>query len=735
MDERRNQQQRVAITAPFFRVWLCGAFRVERCVGEGYEVLRPAEWGGSNYPRQLLKALLCCPGRQARREALLELLWPDASFELAVISLNTATTKLRATLRPAKGQESLLLTEQEAKHYLLPGQQLLWVDADAALSLLTQAERLERTSSDTLALLEEAEGYFRRGLFQQEEEGQWIAGRRATVEQARYQGRLWLVDAYEQQGMPGQAATTLSLMLEEDPLDEDILCRLMVLLHRQGMTHQALRQYQSLCDALASEGLEPTEATRELAMRMQHRRSTPFVSRDVMHLFPPLEEPSSSPTIGFDTQKQHEASTDLPGDSHQTVPHMISISPQTRAIETIFAAYEKVPTSLFHLQDINHSEVSAHAQNTREQHLSAWLLLGAGSLAPLFDAGWSREDVFHSIDLLLKVVQVMPKDAQHYSRRQLLQLGAAAMLSDIPIPDGKHISEEERTALCQAFSESIIAGWKLVQTRGSHQILATSKAQLYLLQQCHLHSSIYPTLYSGVYRLIGAALHFQGRYQEAYKEHEKAYYTALESADVWNMAQCRAWQADGLKEQKQYKESLQVTDAALRLISTCTGTEIIRTRAHLLASSAETAASSGDEREAKSRLDASANLMTAISAPHEEFDQTSWHQIAGACALILGQHEVAVRELQKALHELPIQWSLRHATTLMPLTIVYARMKEKELCLEYAEKSIKVIGGLNSPGLRHQFVYYMQQELSQAFLRDPQVETFISNLPRVFSVK
>jgi hypothetical protein len=51
---------------PHFRIYLCGVFRAERRVGEGYEVIQTTEWGDSAYPRQLLKALLCCPGRQGR---------------------------------------------------------------------------------------------------------------------------------------------------------------------------------------------------------------------------------------------------------------------------------------------------------------------------------------------------------------------------------------------------------------------------------------------------------------------------------------------------------------------------------------------------------------------------------------------------------------------------------------------------------------------------------------------
>jgi DNA-binding SARP family transcriptional activator len=196
MDDGNNEE--ISPFSPHFRIWLCGAFRVERRVGTTYEVIRTAEWSGSSYPRLLLKALLCCPGRQARREALLELLWPETDPEQAAHYLNTATTKLRAVLRPARGQESLLLTEEDSKHYLLEGQHLVWVDAEAALALLKEAERMGRTPPEALSFLEAAATYFQRGTFLDGEEGLWASGKRATVERARYRCRLWLAEAYEQ---------------------------------------------------------------------------------------------------------------------------------------------------------------------------------------------------------------------------------------------------------------------------------------------------------------------------------------------------------------------------------------------------------------------------------------------------------------------------------------------------------------------------------------------------------
>jgi hypothetical protein len=81
MDKKTNTDEELSTTLPSFRVWLCGTFRIERRVGTTYEGVRVTEWGGSNYPRLLLKALLCCSGRQARREAVMDMLWPEVEFD------------------------------------------------------------------------------------------------------------------------------------------------------------------------------------------------------------------------------------------------------------------------------------------------------------------------------------------------------------------------------------------------------------------------------------------------------------------------------------------------------------------------------------------------------------------------------------------------------------------------------------------------------------------------------
>ena len=232
--------------------------------------------------------------------------------------------------------------------------------------------------------------------------------------------------------------------------------------------------------------------------------------------------------------------------------------------------------------------------------------------------------------------------------------------------------------------------------------------------------------YSAIYRLISGALHFLGRYGEARQAHEKSYITALEGGDIWNMAQSLSWQADGLKAQHQYAQARETIEGALRLLSTQQNIEAIRLQAHLLASGAENAAYLGDAKDVHSKLSTSESLLRGLP-PHEEFDHACWHQHAGACALILAQYDEAVTHLQQALHELSPQWTLRHATTLMPLTLAYARKQDKEASLTIAEQAIPVMNAINSPSLSGQFVAYIRQELIGSFPGDNHIETFVAD--------
>src|SRR5215469_13775154 len=96
-----------------------------------------------------------------------------------------------------------------------------------------------------------------------------------------------------------------------------------------------------------------------------------------------------------------------------------------------------------------------------EALLGDWLALRVRDLAVLFQVGWSIEEILTSLRVLLKGVQTLSNISRRVFGRQLLQLGVAAVLGDISMPSGRHISAEEQSQLHQALAESIAEGWKL----------------------------------------------------------------------------------------------------------------------------------------------------------------------------------------------------------------------------------------------------------------------------------
>lgn len=262
MSEQSNE-----FVTPYIRIFCCGTFRVEVLKDLDtmtYHAVTTAQWGGSSYPRLLLKALLCCPGRRARREVLREMLWPQRPFRQATQCLNTGVTKLRSVLR-WRGQGSFLITEERATSVRLAEHPLVWLDADAALLLLKDAEHVGRMTRQAISLLEEAAGYLELGAFLEGEEGSWIDKPRKQIAEAWYRCQLWLSEAYEQQGMPGQAEAMLSTLLAENPTDEDILRRLLLFLHQQRMAHRARRRYEDIKQRLLANGQTLSPAIRLFA--------------------------------------------------------------------------------------------------------------------------------------------------------------------------------------------------------------------------------------------------------------------------------------------------------------------------------------------------------------------------------------------------------------------------------------------------------------------------------------
>jgi DNA-binding SARP family transcriptional activator len=265
---------------PLVRITTLGEFALERLVPTPslaedeppcYACVARSEWSNRGPAMALLKVLLCRANRRASREELTEAIWPDHESINAAHALDSAASVLRRHILRTGEVGSLLLTLRSGGEtiFKLAGQPRIWVDADAFLSLLSRAMRAECQGQNPLPLLEEAYVLAGREFLEDDLYAEWAQPRRHTINGARHRVLFKLVDLYLEDERVGMAEELLFAALEEDPTDEDALCRLMILLVEQERRQEALRLYQYSEDVLREEQAEFANYTRELAQRIR----------------------------------------------------------------------------------------------------------------------------------------------------------------------------------------------------------------------------------------------------------------------------------------------------------------------------------------------------------------------------------------------------------------------------------------------------------------------------------
>jgi DNA-binding SARP family transcriptional activator len=265
---------------PLMRIITLGEFAFERLVPTPsraqdepplYARVARSEWSNRGPAMALLKVLLCRANRRASRDELIEAIWPDHEAINAAHALDSAASVLRRHILRTSEVGSLLLTLRSGGEtiFKLPGQHRLWVDADALLSLVSQAMRAECRGQNPISLLEEAYALARGEFLEDDVYAAWAQPRRHTINGARQHVLFKLVALYLNDEQVGLAEELLFAALEEDPADEDALCRLMILLVEQERRQEALQLYQYSEDVLQQEQTEPAVYTRELARRIR----------------------------------------------------------------------------------------------------------------------------------------------------------------------------------------------------------------------------------------------------------------------------------------------------------------------------------------------------------------------------------------------------------------------------------------------------------------------------------
>jgi DNA-binding SARP family transcriptional activator len=606
--------------APLLRVYTFGAFRlawqVPPCTTEDL-------WKSRTSARTLFKVLLCAPGRQASRSQLAGMLWPETDEDKARKSLRSASKVLRKVLRTASGEN---LLENRNNHAILElaEQSRLWVDADAFLDLTSQASRAT-VPEEALALWQQAQDLL-HGEFLADDLGRewmrhrWIKLRQQALRMARGRMVRHLADQYLKHGQVSLAEEVLEEHLMRFPTDQDALYRLLVLFEQQSRFEEARLVYERAKQTLAALGKQPAPQVRTQYERLLTAITSPHAEIALLKRAPARER---SPHTSVPPAALPQRSRAVPEGSDQEVLRNAGYVPSPQAIE------------------------------------------GAS------DAPWE------ALRLLLEPEHAGRADLPLFSRRHLLELGIAALISQLAQLDPQHIIALDREEVGWVLSKGIADGWKEFLTLPNADVLAMGQLQLSLVHQAHplLDPATRSYLYAGAYGLVGLALHQREHYEEALHAYHNAHLAALATRDPWYVAQSLICQADAYLGLGLYAEALHAIEEALLGLGESDEMHR-RARAHLLGCWADVAMTMSDYPLAQRKLDESAQYLDDVTVI-EEFDRSCWLQLAGKKALMAGAYQQAAQHLEAALAANPAHWLVRRSFEPLPVTVSTPCLRSK----------------------------------------------------------
>src|SRR6266566_2533687 len=289
------------------RIYSLGEFRVERKVGTAWKACQSSTWERQR-ARSLLGCLLSSRDYRLRRHHVLSAHSPDLASDTAANRLHGAGRELRVVLEPelARPAESHLL-RLEHDTFVLAGQDLVWVDADAFEALLKDAKDAASPQL-TERILEEAVSLYGGIYLQEELYVEWAAPRREALRRGWTNLLFTLVHLRAERGDLVGAIQALDRLRADDPTDETAVQQLMLLLMRLNRRGEALQVYRQHALMLRrDEESEPLPETRALYrdLRQGHMPAsyvTGVAPRDGLPF----------PSVPHDRMRNTDATADVP---------------------------------------------------------------------------------------------------------------------------------------------------------------------------------------------------------------------------------------------------------------------------------------------------------------------------------------------------------------------------------------------------------------------------------------
>ncbi|MHB8621704.1 MAG: AfsR/SARP family transcriptional regulator, partial [Chloroflexota bacterium] len=259
------------------RVHCFGTFKI---VLDGQELTR------GRFLRQksvtLLKVLASRRGKPWHREALMELLWPEAGPGLASNNLRVVLHDLRHTLEPdlPRGQASGYVLSR-GDMVSLDASDRSWCDVEAFAALAKRFDALlaRRDVEGAVAAGRAACALYSADYLEDDPYVDWFIEERERLREVYVNIQQRLASIYAERNDLEEALAACRMALAADPMREETRRQLMELLSRGGRAAEALRQYQACRRMLRTElGVEPSEATRRVRDRIASAMAAPTSS-------------------------------------------------------------------------------------------------------------------------------------------------------------------------------------------------------------------------------------------------------------------------------------------------------------------------------------------------------------------------------------------------------------------------------------------------------------------------
>lgn len=215
----------------------------------------------------LLKILVIQGGRPVTRDALVELLWPEADPKSAANRFHVLVHALRRVIEPAQQRGGWLLVRSELGRYSFNPTAPYRLDINEFRECARLGDQLsdEGDAVGATEAYESAVDLYRGDLLEEDPYADWCREPRAHLQEVCLTVLGKLAVGYLEQGATEESIGHHCHALKIDPLREGTHRGLMRALWTAGRRDEALRQYQTCRDILRRElSVDPMRDTEEL---------------------------------------------------------------------------------------------------------------------------------------------------------------------------------------------------------------------------------------------------------------------------------------------------------------------------------------------------------------------------------------------------------------------------------------------------------------------------------------